>query len=163
MSDNELAEALNYFEAKRARKEALELLVLVRPEPFSIEQRVTDALLDPDATKGALENCKRYICVAVDERRKGFFILLGKLLDGKIKSPLQSKRDAELAFILCFHPSIKATDAVKLMAKLGHGMTEDYFRVTKQRWKRIANERRKAWEKLGWNYYGNSFLDYGKT
>jgi hypothetical protein len=155
MSNDELSQALYHFEAKRARREAIELLSLVRPNAFALSQR-------------AAQNLKRYkelICRAADEGRTEFFIDLGKTLEGKRrKLNTYSKLDQDVAFILCFDPKIKSPHAVKLLKNLGHPeMSPESFKQMKYNWKRAAAKTRHLLEKGGWKYLGNTFLDDGKA
>jgi hypothetical protein len=151
LSDSELADALNYFEAKRASKEAIELLALVKPSGVAMSQLAAQDL------KGH----KEIIYRAANEDRKGFFIELGKLLEGKrLKPNTWSKLDEDLAFILCRNPKIKSTEAVKLLKNLGHPETTPLaFKQKKYVWKQAATKTRQRLEKAGWQYGGNSFLD----
>jgi hypothetical protein len=155
MSNDELSQALFHFEAKRARREAIELLNLVRPNAFALSQL-------------AAQNLKRYkelICRAADEGRTEFFIDLGKTLEGKRrKLNTYSKLDQDVAFILCFDPKIKSPHAVKLLKNLGHPeMSPESFKQMKYNWKRAAAKTRHLLEKAGWKYLGNTFLDDGKA
>jgi hypothetical protein len=54
-----------------------------------------------------LKACKGFICKAADENNKRFFIDLGKCLSGEIKSPAVSKREIDLAHIICRQPTSK--------------------------------------------------------
>jgi hypothetical protein len=153
MSDDELAGALHYFETKRARREALELLALVKPHGAALSHLIAD--------QGDLKNYKEWIYRAADENKREFFIELGKLLEGKrLKPDTWSKLDKDAAFILCIDPKIKSRDAVNLLHSLGHpAVSPQSFKQRKYNWKRVATKTRKLWEKYGWKYYGNSFLD----
>jgi hypothetical protein len=67
-----------------------------------------------------------------------------------------------VAFILCLNPKIKSTEAVELLTKLNHPpMSPLAFKQKKHNWKCAAAKTRERLEKLGWEYYGNSFLDGG--
>jgi hypothetical protein len=154
MSDGELAEALYYFEAKRARKEALELLALVKPSGAARSHIIADA----DDLKGY----KHWIYRAADEERREFFIELGKLLEAKrLKPNAWSKLDEDVAFILCLNPKIKSTEAVQLLKNFGHSaeMSPLAFKQKRYNWIRAARKTRQLWEKAGWKYHGNGFLD----
>lgn len=151
MSDKELADALNHFEAKRAKIEAFELLGLVNPRGRDLAQYAAQDL----------KGCKNLIFRAANEGRKGFFIQLGKLLEGKrLKPNLWSKLDEDVAFILCYDPKIKSTQAVALLHKAGHpAMTPLAFKQKRYNWRRAAAKTRKRLEQAGWKYQANSFLD----
>jgi hypothetical protein len=153
ISDAKLAELLDHFEAKRARREAFELLFLVKPSGLAVSHL---AAYD-------LKGYKHWIYRAAEEGRTEFFVDLGKLLEGKrLKPNTWSKLDEDVAFILCLNPKIKSTEAVELLTKLNHPpMSPLAFKQKKYNWKRTAAKRREHLEKLGWEYYGNSFLDGG--
>ena len=111
ISDAKLAELLDYFEAKRARREASELLFLVKPSGLAISHL---AAYD-------LKRYKHWIYRAAEEGRTEFFVDLGKLLEGKrLKPNTWSKLDEDVAFIFCLNPKIKSTEAVELLTKLNH-------------------------------------------
>jgi hypothetical protein len=153
MSDDELAEALGHFEAKRARREALELLSLVKPAGATLSQLAAQDL----------KGYKNLIYRAADEDKRGFFVELGKLLEGKrLKPNMWSKLDEDVAFILCLNSKIKSPDAVKLLRSLGHPEISPWaFKQLRYNWKRAAKKTRQLLEQAGWKYYGNSFLDNG--
>jgi hypothetical protein len=151
MTDDELTDALNYFEAKRARKEALWLLGLVKP---------SGALVSHNAAED-FEGWKGCIIRDANEGNREFFIEFGKLLEGKrLKPNTWIKLDKDVAFILCFDPKVKSTEAVRLLIDLGHpSMTPWAFKQLKYNWRRAAKKTRKRLEKLGRKYPGNRFLD----
>jgi hypothetical protein len=151
MSDSELAEALDYFEMKRVSREVHELLSLVKPSGAALSHLAAQDL----------KGYKNVIYRAADDGRTEFFIDLGQLLEGKRRKPnTWSKRDQNIAFILCWNPKIKSTEAVELLKNLGHpAMSPLAFKQLKYNWKRAAAKRRKLWESAGWIYLANSFLD----
>jgi hypothetical protein len=153
MSDSEFEKAFYHFEAKRARREALELLALVKPSGCAVSHMASQDL----------QGHKHLISRAADEGMKNFFIELGKLLEGKrLKPNTWSKWDRDVAFILCFHTKIKSSDAVELLERLGHPkMSSLAFKQMRYNWKRAALKTRERWEEMGWKYGGNSFLDDG--
>jgi hypothetical protein len=153
MSDSEFEQAFYDLEAKRARREALELLALVNPSAATLSQFAAQDL----------KGFKEVIHSAAQEGRTEFFVELGKVLEGKRRKPnTWSKLDQDVAFILCFDPKIKSPDAVELLKKLGHPeMSPGSFKQRKYNWKRAAAKTRQLWEKSGWKYFGNSFLDDG--
>ncbi len=154
MPDRELADLFHHFEAKRARREAIELLFLVNPSSFALSHIAAEDL----------KSSKELIYRAASEDRKEFFIELGKVLDGKTKLNTWSKLDMDIAFILCFDPKIKSPDAVELLKKLGHPQTsQQSFKQRKYNWRRAAAKTRQRLEESGWKYYGNTFLDDHKT
>jgi hypothetical protein len=128
---------------------------LVNPSGVARSHIIADA----DDLKGY----KDWIYRAADEERREFFIELGKLLEAKrLKPNAWSKLDKDKAFILCLNPKIKNRDAVKLLKNLGHPeMTPWAFKQARYNWKRAATKTRQLWEKVGWKYHGNSFLDDG--
>jgi hypothetical protein len=152
MLDSELEQLFNYFEAKRARKEAPNLLSLVNPSGAAFSHRASRNL----------KGYKEVIYQAADEGRTEFFIELGKLLEGKrLKPNTWSKLDQDTAFILCFDPTIKNRDAVELLKRLRHpAMTPWAFKQKRYNWKRAAAKRRELWKNAGWkDDFPNSFLD----
>ena len=152
MSDTELGEALNYFEAKHARKEALLLLSLVNPSGAAFSHLASQDL----------KGYKKVIYQAADEGRAEFFIELGKLLEGKrLKPNTWSKLDEDTAFILCFDPRIKNRDAVELLKSRGHpAMTPWAFKQKRYNWKRAAAKTRERLKNAGWKGdFHISFLD----
>ena len=152
MSDNELADALSHFERRRAEKEAFELLAWVKPTG-----RMISHLAAQD-----LKGYKDWICRAAEENRRGFFVELGMLLEGKrLKPDPWTKLDEDIAFILCYDPKIKSTDAVRLLRQLGHpSISSLAFKQKKYNWKRAAIKARKKLESKGVQFYAkHSFLD----
>ncbi len=79
-----------------------------------------------------------------DNRR--FFIELGKCLSGEIKPELFDDMDWDLVRILCINPSTTAKDAVRKLEKKGWHITEEAFRVRKQRLRRAIVAARKAYD-----------------
>jgi len=77
---------------------------------------------------------------------KRFFIELGKCLSGEIKPELCDKIDTQILRILCVDPSIPAKDALRKLRQKGWHMTEENFRMRKQRLKRAILEGRKAYD-----------------
>jgi hypothetical protein len=134
ISDAKLAELLDYFQAKRARREASELLFLVKPSGLAISHL---AAYD-------LKRYKHWIYRAAEEGRTEFFVDLGKLLEGKrLKPNTWSKLDEDVAFILCLNPKIKSTEAVELLTKLNHPpMSPLAFKQKKYNWKCAAAKTR---------------------
>jgi hypothetical protein len=155
MSDSEFEKAFFHLEAKRARREALELLALVKPSGCAISHLAAQDL----------QRYKHWISRAADEGKAGFFIELGKLLEGKrLKPNTWSKRDHDIAFILCFDPRIKSSDAVELLERLGYPkMSPLAFKQMRYNWKRAAQKTRERWGKTGLKDLGNSFLDDGSA
>jgi hypothetical protein len=155
MPDDKLEELFYHFEAKRARREALELLALVNPRGASLSELAAEDL----------QGSKEIIYNAARKGWKEFFIELGKLLEGKRRKPNQwTKLDQDVAFILCFNPKIKSIEAVGLLKNLGHpAMSPLAFKQKRYNWKRRAAKMGQLWEKAGWKYFGNSFLDDGES
>jgi hypothetical protein len=151
LSDDKLEELFYRLEAKRASREACELLFLVNPAGSALSQLAAEDL----------KGFKELIYRAANENQKEFFIELGKLLEGKRRKPnTWTKLDQDTAFILCFHPKIESKEAVEQLRKLGHpAMSPGSFKQKKYNWKRAATKTRQHLEKAGWQYYGNSFLD----
>src|SRR5262249_49573831 len=135
--------------------EAHWLLILVRPSAASLAQIAAQDL----------KESKELIYRAADEEKREFFVELGLTLEGKRRKPnTWSKLDRDVAFILCFDPKIKAKDAVELLQSLGHpAMSPESFKQRKYNWRRAATKTRQRWQKSGWTYYGNSFLDDGRA
>src|SRR5262245_47742942 len=101
MWDSEIADLFGYFEAKSARREAWELLALVKPSGATLSQHAAEDL----------PGWSDIIHRAANENHKQFFIDLGKLLELKRKPNLWTKKDLDTAFILCFDPKISDRDA----------------------------------------------------
>jgi len=73
-----------------------------------------------------------------EEARHGnerFFIELGKCLSGEIKRDLVDAIDKQMLRILSINPSMSAKEAVRRLALKGYQITEENFRVRKQRLK----------------------------
>jgi hypothetical protein len=85
------------------------------------------------------------IALMAKRNDKRFFIELGKCLSGEIDSTLSDPIDEEIAEILGHNPWITAKDAVAELKQRGWTMTEEAFRVRKQRLKRTADAAYKAW------------------
>ena len=150
MSENQFLDAFFHLEARRASREAYELLSLVKPSGMSVSHLAAEDL----------KSYSELIHRAAKEDRRDFFIELGKLLEGKrLKPNLWSKVDEDIAFILCFDPKIKSTDAVRLLKDRGHPeMSAVAFKQKKYNWKREAMKMRQLWEAEGLKFW-NSFLD----
>jgi hypothetical protein len=76
---------------------------------------------------------KRVILKAAERNDKRFFIDLGKCLSGEMGSELYDQMDEHVALILALDPWISAKDAVCYLQKCGWSISEDAFRVRKQR------------------------------
>jgi len=88
-----------------------------------------------------LKDSKGAILGAVKRNDKRFFIDLGKCLSGEMNSGMHDKMDECVALILAYNPSIRARNAVHVLEKFGcPRITEDNFRVRKQRLKRAVGE-----------------------
>ena len=157
MSDSELAETLEYFEVKRARKEALVLLSLVKPAGGALANLIAE---DFNRTR-SFEGYEDLIRRGAKEGRKDFFIVLGKLLEGKrLKPNLRSKLDEDVAFILCLDPKINSSAAVKFLEDRGHhGVSKQSFKQMKYNWKRAAMKNLQRVEQHWRQFFSeNSFL-----
>jgi hypothetical protein len=94
-----------------------------------------------------LKVSKDLIRQAAEDDNRRFFIDLGKCLSGEIKSKAD-EIDTDIAQIICAKPSIPAKDAVCELKKMGWHITEDAFRVRKQRLKRAASAAHEAYDHL---------------
>jgi hypothetical protein len=158
MSDDQLRDAVFHFEAKRAEREAIELLALVNPSGAAIPNLIAEEF----NRTGSFEGYERWISHAANKGMKDFFVSLGKVLEGKrLKPNTWSKLDEDVARILCFYPKIKSTDAIKLLKANGHPeMSPLAFKQKKYNWKRVATKTRKRYEQMGSQFHvHNSFLD----
>jgi hypothetical protein len=80
-----------------------------------------------------LKGSRALISEAARKEDKLFFIRLGKCLSGEIKEDAD-QLNLYVAWIICENPSISAKDAVReLKERGGWTLTEDHFRVIKQR------------------------------
>lgn len=156
MPDRELADAFFHREARRARNEAFDLLALVNPSGAAFSHLIADEF----NRTGSFGDFTHLIQRAAEERRKEFFIDLGKLLEGKrVKPNTWSKIDEDVAFILCYDSKTKSTDAVKLLEQKGHQMSPSAFKQKRYNWRRAAIRTRKLWQQAGVQIRWNSFLD----
>jgi hypothetical protein len=85
-----------------------------------------------------LKDSAELIQLAAQQDAKEFFITLGRCLSGEIKAMLRDKMDADIADILSENPLITAKEAVRELKRRGREITEDNFRVRKQRLLRSA-------------------------
>jgi hypothetical protein len=85
-----------------------------------------------------LKDSAELVQLAAQHDAKEFFITLGRCLSGEIKSTLYDKMDADVADILSENPSITAKEAVRELRKRGRQISEENFRVRKQRLLRPA-------------------------
>jgi hypothetical protein len=139
MSDAQLAEALQHFEVKRAREEAAWLLSLVKPTGAVALHLIAEQF----NRTGSFEGFEHIIRGAAEAGVKDFFITLGKLLEGKrLKPNTWSKRDEDIAFVLCLNPDIKSTEAVQFLRERGHLMSPLAFKQTQYNWRRAAGRTR---------------------
>src|SRR5262249_18506728 len=139
-------DSLSYFDAKHAWREAFQLLALVHPSGATYSHLVAENFNHT----GSFKRYEQLICRAAREGRKDFFIQLGKLLEGKrLKPNTWSKLDEDVAFILCFDPKIKSTDAVGLLHAWGYRMSELAFKQKKYNWKRAAMKTRSLLQQAG--------------
>ena len=93
------------------------------------------------AARLAAQNLKdraELIQLAAQHDAKEFFIILGRCLSGEIKSTSHDTMDADVADILSENPSITAKEAVRELRKRGREISEENFRVRKQRLLRPA-------------------------
>jgi hypothetical protein len=95
----------------------------------------------PHAAKLAadnLEDSAELIHLAAQQGASEFFIILGKCLSSEIKSTLRDKMNLEIAEMLSQNPSISAKEGVRKLKKRGWNISEENFRVRKQRLLRPA-------------------------
>jgi hypothetical protein len=95
----------------------------------------------PYAAKLAAQNLKdsaELIHLAAQQDIREFFILLGKCLSREIKSMLRDKMNVEIADMLSENPSISAKEGMRELKKRGWQISEENFRVRKQRLLRPA-------------------------
>jgi hypothetical protein len=78
---------------------------------------------------------------------KRFFIELGKCLSGEIKSKAD-EIDTDIAHIIAANSSITAADAVRELETRGWHITQEAFRMRKQRLKRAAAAAHEAYDRL---------------
>jgi hypothetical protein len=78
---------------------------------------------------------------------KRFFIDLGKCLSGEIKRDLVDAIDDEILRILSISPSISAKEAVRKLSAKGWQITEENFRVRKQRLKAAITDARGEYDR----------------
>jgi hypothetical protein len=84
---------------------------------------------------------KGILLKAAERNDKRFFIDLGKCLSGEMNPGMHDKMDECVALILAYNPSILARKGVRALEKLGcPSITEDNFRVRKQRLKRAVGK-----------------------
>ena len=88
-----------------------------------------------------LKGSKGILLGAAERNDKRFFIDLGKCLSGEMNPGMHDKMDECVVLILAYNPSIRARKAVRLLEKFGcPSITEDNFRVRKQRLKRAVGK-----------------------
>jgi hypothetical protein len=85
-----------------------------------------------------LKDSADLIQLAAQQDAKEFFVTLGRCLSGEIKSTLHDTMDIDVADILSENPSITAKEAVLELRKRGREISEENFRVRKQRLLRPA-------------------------
>jgi hypothetical protein len=83
---------------------------------------------------------KLIILRAAERSDTRFFIDLGKCLSGEMDSTLYDELDEHVALILACDLSISARDAVRYLRELGWSISEDAFRMRKQRLKQALAE-----------------------
>jgi hypothetical protein len=88
---------------------------------------------------------KHLISLMAEQNDKRFFSDLGKCLSGEIDSTLSDPIDEEIARILGHNPWITAKEAVAELKQRGWTMTEEGFRMRKQRLRRAADAAYRDW------------------
>jgi hypothetical protein len=96
-----------------------------------------------------LKNSADRVRMEAERENRRFFIDLGKCLSGEIKPEPFSDMDSEIVRILSINPSITAKDAVCELAKKNWHISEDHFRVIKQRLKRAIIANRAEYDQSG--------------